>query len=461
MKNLLKMIKKADAGDAEAQMNVANYIMWEDDGPIDPDLVERAVHYYECAAKQGNSNAMINLGIIYRWGGKGVACDIEKFFFWIKQAAAMLNPIAYQFLGYHYEHMGCSDLDDDATNDKAAFDCFFKGAMLDDPESMYKVGDMYFTGEFVDEDQKFAFTLYKSSEKLSDHSSAAINLRLGECYCMGMGTEQNLIEARKRLEDAIRKYENTASKEVPELFIEGYNKAKHLLKRINSDKIPDKSVSADVNKNRDGYEEFLNSEMLVYPEPEYPIVEIEKLKAENPKISEFDDVPFSDELIAAEAGNKDAIYHIAFYCFNRFEEEADCRSVIDLALYYYHKAVRQGHKGAMFNLGSIYFHGGGGVPIDRQKAFLLYLYSDVHIAQGELGVFYAKGDAVEQDYEKAFKCFARCALYKTSHSYGAFANLALMYNKGIYVEVDEKFAEHLDGLSKKAEEAYRTEYEKT
>jgi hypothetical protein len=237
----------------------------------------------------------------------------------------------------------------------------------------------------------------------------------------------------------------------PRFFMEGYNRAKLLIKRIAANKIAPHSADSSEKQEKPEYIEFINSDMMQYPAPESPIEEIERLKTENPTIGLDDGNLFETALIDAQNGNAQAMYEIAFHCFNNVGDISDNRKMVAFALYYFHKAIRSGHKGAMYNLGSIYYHGDNRVPIDRNKAYYLYLYSDVRIAQGELGVYYAKGEIVEQDYEKAFLCFTKCALLKINACYGSLSNLARMYRNGIYVEVDEKFAEHLETLSKKAE----------
>ena len=412
-------------------------------------------------AEQGDSNAMVELGVIYRWGD-GAARDMEKCFYWTKKAAAMLNPIAYQYLGYHHEiPVGYSDLNDGNADYKSVFDCFFKGAVLDDANSMYKVGDMYFTGKFVEKDQEFAFELYKRSDELSDYPSASLNLRLGECYCMGFGTEQDIDKARERLEDAINEYEErAASKDMPELFMEGYNRAKNLLKRIDADKIPGRPVDLALEKKSKEYAAFVDGEQMNFPEPQYPIVEIEKLKAENSIIDYLPGkVTFNKILSDAESGDSYAMYHLAFYCFDRFENKTGNKEIINFALYYYYKAAQSGFSAALYTLGTL-FRKGQGVAFDPNKALLYFEHSNEIIAQEEIGVYYMNGEIVEQDYERAFKCFVKCALFKEKFDYAALPELARMYREGLFVEVDEKFADYLETQGKKRGESAEGLYEK-
>jgi len=449
--NLFELIQKAESGDAEAQYNVAWHIVWADENEsIDTDWLERAVDYFERAIAQGHGDAMLDLGAMYRVG-RGVQRDMRKAFVLYNQAAAILHPKAFRCLGYALEiPVGYQDINDNSNDYKTAFGYFFKGAILNEQNSTYKLGDMYFTGKYVEKDPQFAFNLYQEShhliDSIEDDSYASVCLRIGECYCSGIGTTQDLDEACYYLEKAEKGFQFRLERgDSPQFFMEGYNRAKYLSKRIKANKI---SIVASISDENIEYMTFINSDMMNYPEPNYPIPELEKLKVENPEIEDYS---FNDILAVAESGAGVAMYTIAFYCFNRYASEPDNKSIIDFALYYYHKAVQYGHKGAMYNLASIYYHGDAGIVIDRYKAYFLYLYSDVYIAQGELGIYYAKGEVVEQDYEKAFMCFAKCALSKENYCYGALENLAQMYRNGIYVEADDKFAEYLEKLSEKAE----------
>jgi len=410
-------------------------------------------------AEQGDSNAMIELGAIYRWGD-GVARDMEKCFYWTKKAAAMLNPIAYQYLGYHFEiPVGYSDLNDATADYKSVFDCFFKGAVLYDANSMYKIGDMYFTGKFVEKDQEFAFRLYKKSAELSDYPSASLNLRLGECYCMGLGTDQDIVKAREHLEEAIDEYEGReANEDVPELFMEGFNRAKHLLKRIDADKIPGKPVDLAMEKLNEKYAAFVAGEQMNFPEPQYPIEALEALKTENPVVPIPKGEDFNTVLAKAESGDKWAMYYLAFFCIDRFEKEPNSKDMIDFALYYYFQAARCGFSAALYTLGTLYLKGQV-VTADPKKALKYFEQSNETIALEEIGRYYLDGEVVEQDFEKAFKCFAKCALFKEKYDYSALPELARMYREGIFVETDEKFAEYLEEQGKKRGESGK-KYEK-
>ncbi|GHV46982.1 hypothetical protein FACS1894204_09700 [Synergistales bacterium] len=458
MDNLNERIKQAESGDAEAQFDVAWHIVWGDQSEaIEPDWLERAIDYFERAAVQGHGDAMLDLGAMYSTG-RGVEQDKGKAFYWFSKAAEILHPKAFRCLGYWLGipiTTGYLDPIIDNADYKSAFNYFLKGAILGEQNSLYELGDLYFSGKYVDVDQTFAFKLYEQSydiiDYIEDDSYADVCLRLGECYYRGIGTGQDKGAARNYLTEAVNGYELRIERSDPlENVMGGYNRAKFLVGRLDSNKIIEQTVVAR-KKNDSGHEDFLSSDLLVFPEPAYPIEELERLKLENPVLDAFTGKPlFADELSSAEQGDCAAMYHIAFYCFNRYSKEDNSKLMIDFALYYYHKAIREGYRGAMYNLGSIYYHGDGGVAADKNKAFSLYHYSDATLAQNELGVIFANGEVVPQDYERAFKCFAKGALCQTPLRYAALANLATMYQKGIYVGNDTKFADYLMKLSEKA-----------
>jgi len=256
--------------------------------------------------------------------GRGVARNIDEAFRWYKKAADMLNPLAFCNMGYALEiPLGYLDPYDENADYKAAFGYFFKGAMLNEANSIYKIGDMYFSGKFVDTDQNFAFKMYEESYSNSKslYSHSGVCLRLGECCYQGIGTEQDIGKARKYLEEAVEAFERRVKEgDLVKFISSGHKRAKFLLKEIDSGKIP---ARQDIQEEDGTYK--------------------------------------------------------------------------------------------------------------------------------ELGVYSLKGEIIEQDYEKAFKCFAKCALHKINANYGALANLARMYREGLFVDVDEKFADYCESLSKQAE----------
>ena len=75
------------------------------------------------------------------------------------------------------------------------------------------------------------------------------------------------------------------------------------------------------------------------------------------------------------------------------------------------KAAEQGHAGAQYELGNLYFHGDG-VPEDKQRAAEWYTKSasQGHVeAQCRLGVMYFSADGVPEDKRRAAEWWAKAA----------------------------------------------------
>ena len=324
MDNLYEMIQKADSGDAEAQWRVAYYIVCENmNEDIEADWLERAINYFKLAAAQDYTDAMLDLAAMYNIG-RGVAHDMDLAIYWWKRAAACLCPNAFCPLGVY------DGREEDGTYTQVSFGYFLKGALLDDPECIGELGVMYFNGAYVDQDQIFAFDLYKRSYDYMIHDTCRegfseaymryegfgeICMRLGMCYNDGSGTKYDINMAKNYFLIAIKAYEYRMEKGYPkEFYMGGYNRAKFLLKRITADRT------------------------LV----ENNVVETEIITPES-----------------------------------------------------------------LYKFGVDFFEN-------------------------------------KQDYEKAFKYFAKCILHKTNVSCNAFPFLARMYRESIYVDIDEKFAEFLE-----------------
>lgn len=168
---------------------------------VTDDIAKKIVQFYQQAIAHGISRAMLNLGALY-YNGVFVPQDFEKAVQLYHQAANSDDPTvavrAICNLGYCY-YYGRSI----AVDKEKAFSYFLKGTLkYEDPNCLYKLGDMYRRGECVEKDEKMAYTLYtKAYEVCSflDESVADILVRLGECELHGIGTERDIISALKRL----------------------------------------------------------------------------------------------------------------------------------------------------------------------------------------------------------------------------------------------------------------------
>lgn len=163
------------------------------------------VEIYLEEIERGNVPAMTNLGALY-YTGRGGEQNYEKALTYYLMADRCGEPQATENLGYcyYYGHTGTVDYE-------KAYHYFVKGALVDRLNSLYKIGDMYENGFFVDKDESLAFRIYQRcyhnmSEKDIERVGADICLRMGNSYYYGIGTEKNLDSALQYYQEAERYY---------------------------------------------------------------------------------------------------------------------------------------------------------------------------------------------------------------------------------------------------------------
>lgn len=213
MKDLKKMIKRADEGDFDAMIAVTNYILFNDmTVPIEEDLFHRAVGYLKKAIEAGRTEAMISYGALF-YNGRGVKQDFNQAIHWYKEAADRGNAQAVSYMGYQY-YYGRGDLEVDM---EMAYQYFSKAALLGYPNAYYKCGDMFFYGKYVAKDPFTAFRLYMHCYEMVRFDQPMdcypdVCRRLGTCYHKGLGTERDLKKAGEFLAEAKRLFQKRIDK---------------------------------------------------------------------------------------------------------------------------------------------------------------------------------------------------------------------------------------------------------
>ena len=97
-----KLVNEARAGDVDAMLKVADYIVFSDrTQPIEPELLEQAQEYYRKAIAANDWRAMLNVGVMY-YEGRGVEQDYAKALHWYQKAADRGSVTAMSNLGYCY-----------------------------------------------------------------------------------------------------------------------------------------------------------------------------------------------------------------------------------------------------------------------------------------------------------------------------------------------------------------------
>ena len=97
----VRLQKKAEAGDASAQLNLGSLFETGVDGPKNE---EEAVRLYFKAAEQGYQPAQRRVGMIYLYGRLGVVRDYAKAVEWLRKAAEdETDSLTQRLLGEMYE----------------------------------------------------------------------------------------------------------------------------------------------------------------------------------------------------------------------------------------------------------------------------------------------------------------------------------------------------------------------
>lgn len=143
----------------------------------------------------------LNLGAMY-YSGVFVKRDYKKAAALYEMAADEGSVRAICNLGYCFYYGRHQERDY-----AKAYEYFNMGALLNDSNSLYKLGDMYMRGVYVKKNEKYAYLLYERADDAVEpweEIKPDIKMRLGNCLLHGIGTEQDLDEALKKLCKALR-----------------------------------------------------------------------------------------------------------------------------------------------------------------------------------------------------------------------------------------------------------------
>lgn len=172
----------------------------------DEDCYSLAIKFYEMAAEQGHGLALNNLGALYS-EGRFVEKDTDKAMDYYTKSAEAGCSEACCNLGYFYLYGRNDEVDY-----KKAYEYFSRGAMLgNDANCLYKLGDMYMHGDYVEKNPDIAYKFYiKSLDKYrniyADDILPDIRYRIGKCLFEGNGVEKDVESARNYLGRAIAGY---------------------------------------------------------------------------------------------------------------------------------------------------------------------------------------------------------------------------------------------------------------
>ena len=142
---------------ADSHFNEGNYL--------------HALKLYQYAAKAGEQNAMIELGLLYT-NPDFDFYNIREGLYWNQEAVKLNNPMAYNNLGYFYQNSIGYVFDK-----KKMIEAYERAAELGDGMAMGNLGDLYFYGEHVQQDYDRALHYYDlASSKFYDNNKNIVEI---------------------------------------------------------------------------------------------------------------------------------------------------------------------------------------------------------------------------------------------------------------------------------------------
>lgn len=184
-----------NAHDVDAYYNLA--VCYFNGNGIKKDR-KKAISLFNRAAKHGNLDAMECLAECYE-SGLGVKENLPISYEWYNKAAKGGLPVAMYNVGKCYENGKGTK-----KNRKRAFDWYQKAAAEGWIPAMNDIGIFYADGVLGEVNAREAFEWFQKASE--DESYAPALLNLAKCYEDGLGTEENIVEA-KRLRELAEKLE--------------------------------------------------------------------------------------------------------------------------------------------------------------------------------------------------------------------------------------------------------------
>ena len=182
---LASVLKAANAGDAKAQVEIANRYFYALNG-VGKDY-SQAVAWYRKAADQGSAVGQSGFGFLYETG-HGVPRDYAQALFWYRKAADQGSAVGQNNLGTLYQ-TGHGLPQDYA---QALF-WFRKAADQGSAVGQNNLGTLYQTGRGLPQDSAQALFWFR---KAADQGDAFADINLGIMYENGQGVTKDLAQAR-------------------------------------------------------------------------------------------------------------------------------------------------------------------------------------------------------------------------------------------------------------------------
>ena len=185
--DLAEVRKKAEAGDAESQLNLADLIF---SGAVKDAKYEEASALVEKASDSGYPPAQLAFSRLLRLGGAGVKADLERSRFLVQQAAEAGDAAAQAAYG----SLLMSQVDTKSRDVDFAEPLRWYRLAADqgNPEGTCRLGMMRAAGQGGEADPKAAWALISKAARVGH--SLALN-EAGICLQKGLGVDKDAIAA--------------------------------------------------------------------------------------------------------------------------------------------------------------------------------------------------------------------------------------------------------------------------
>lgn len=188
----LSSLLEADDTVSDSPYVIANTVLELDKPEVFPDfLIDFITDLFEIEISEGNDHAMNDLGAQYYNGNRGFEQSFEEAIHYYMMASERGNRQAQENLGYcyYYGRNGKPDY-------KKAFHCFALGAFDGNLTSLYKIGDMYLNGLYVQKNETEAFCIFMRcieamTPQTEKYVAGPVYLRLGRMFLEGIGVNQD------------------------------------------------------------------------------------------------------------------------------------------------------------------------------------------------------------------------------------------------------------------------------
>lgn len=186
------VLKRAEAGDSEAQEEIGSYYL---NGNAVAKDVSKAIEWYKKSAIQSNSQAIFNIGYLY-YSGIGVKKNMKEAFIWFEISEKLGNSRAQHMIGMNFLRGWTVE-----KNIDIAYQYFLSSAKQGDPDSAFLI-------TLMDQDElSIKMSALESTRWLNlaaQLGNEDAYLYLGDAYLRGQGVGQDTEKAVYWYEKAIK-----------------------------------------------------------------------------------------------------------------------------------------------------------------------------------------------------------------------------------------------------------------